>query len=473
MLKNKSSIPIILVLSLPIIGATIAFASSINPLFALAIGAAIAGILLFYVLLQDTSIGVLLITFLLPFEQIGGIHIAGMNVRLSQIVFLLTFAAWLIKGLYQRNLKFKIDLKLVFLFIFVIVSTLSLQHTINMFRSIQIFAFVVFTFLVYFFMSSYEFTTELVEKLLRVLFLSMALTCLLGLFQFAGDMVGLPTSITGLEEGYTKAIFGFPRIQSTANEPLNFANYLVLPLSLAFSFFASKKLSVNENKKYNLKGDSLPILLLGTVVLVLTFSRGGWGAIALSFVIMGLIYFRQLITIKNISLALGIAVLSITGIFVIADITNAPFTLDAVLDRINISDFSAQERVRTTNEGLKGWKRHKLVGIGLGAYGPYVAKYTNIEPENGWQTVNNEYAELLIETGILGLATIVLFWVAILKRGFTLFQRLSPFKSAILLGLTAALAGMLLQYISFSTLYVFHIWFLIGLINNSFWDENN
>ena len=82
--------------------------------------------------------------------------------------------------------------------------------------------------------------------------------------------------------------------------------------------------------------------------------------------------------------------------------------------------------------------------------------------------MNNEYAELLIETGILGLMTILLFWSSILLRGFSLFKHLPPFKSAVLLGLVAALAGMLLQYISFSTLYVFHLWFLIGLINNEY-----
>lgn len=465
---------IILVLG-ALLGVSFAITSVIDNVLPVLIAGVFFVVPFFFILLKNTDLGVLIITFLLPFEQIGGIDIAGMNVRLSQVVFILTFGAWILKGLYQKNLKIKIDLKLVLILIFCIICILSFNNTINLFRSVQIFAFIVFTFLVYFFVSSYKFTDELIFRLIKTLLVSMFITCIFGLYQFAGDMVGIPPKFTGLEENYVKAVFGFPRIQSTANEPLNFANYLILPLSIAFSFFAAKtiKLKSKVGEFYNyIKSRSLMTLILGGVVMVLTFSRGGWGGLALSFVMLALVHFKYLLSPKNIMLGIVSAVLLIGGIFAFIKITDAPFTLDVLLERINVSDFSAKHRVMTLQDGLEGWSHHKLIGIGLGAYGPYVAKYQNIEPEGGWQTVNNEYGELLIEIGILGLSTICLFWIVLVIDGLVRAKRLQGYKRYIQVAMIAAFVGMLLQYISFSTLYVFHLWFLAGLINNNYFHRS-
>lgn len=465
-LKNEKIYLLSIVAVLSII---IPFSSSVAWYLPVVLIVLLIGILFFFVLLKDVSIGVLLVTFLLPFEQIGGIEIAGMNVRLSQLVFLATFGAWLLKGLHDKSLKIKVDFKLALLFIFAIVSIASFSYTINLFRSVQIFLFILFSFTVYFFFSSYKFDQKFFKKIVLVLFASMTITCLFGLFQFAGDMVGLPQSITRLEDNYVKAVFGFPRIQSTANEPLNFANYLLLPIGIAFAIFAEKFIKKESGNWWDLKYSSLPILILSGIVLILTFSRGGWGGAALAILLLGLKYVRHLFTFKNIVLGIVILITSISGIFGIAEITNAPFTLKSVLSRINVKDFSAQHRVMTLQDGLDGWKKNPWLGIGLGAYGPYVAKYQNVKPEGGWQTVNNEYAELLIETGIIGLSVVCIFWSSFFLESLRKSKKLAPFDNAIYLGMVAALAGMLLQYISFSTLYVFHLWYLLGILNNEYW----
>ncbi len=464
--KNYLIFPVVLIFAL-----LISISSSLAWYFPIVLIVLLLGILFFFVLLKDVSIGVLLVTFLLPFEQIGGIEIAGMNVRLSQLVFIATFGAWLLKGLRDRSLKIKVDFKLALLIVFAIVSIASFSYTINLFRSVQIFLFIVFVFIVYFFFSSYKFNQKFLKKLLLVLFISMTITCLFGLFQFAGDMVGLPQSITRLEDNYVKAVFGFPRIQSTANEPLNFANYLLLPIGIAFAIFAEKHIKKESGDWWDLKFSSLPILILSGIVLILTFSRGGWGGAALVVLLLGLKYVKHLLTFKNIALGIVVLVTSVAGIFAIAEITNAPFTFQSVLSRININDFSAQHREMTLQDGLEGWKKNPLLGIGLGGYGPYVAKYKNVEPEGGWQTVNNEYAELLIETGVIGVSVICFFWSTFFLESLRKSKKLEPFDNAVYLGMIAALAGMLLQYISFSTLYVFHLWYLLGILNNNYFDK--
>lgn len=462
----KNNIILLLIIIALFISILIPIASFVSPFLTFALLAIIIAVPFFLILLNDPSIGLLIITFLLPFEQIGGIQISGMNVRLSQIVFIATFSVWILAGLFQKEFYIKFDKKLFLLAIFLIVSIISFSSSINLFRSVQIFFFISFTFLVYIFVSSYKFSRDLIKKMMLILFLSMIVTSLFGLFQFVGDMIGIPPAITGLEENYVKAVFGFPRIQSTANEPLNFANYLVLPLSIAFAiYFSGVKAKAGT---IDLKKLSLPVLILGSITMILTFSRGGWGALAFSFLILGAKYFRQILTKKNLLIALIVSIISVSGISAIVKITNAPFTLAALAGRINISDFSARDRVRTTNEGLEAWKHNKLTGIGLGAFGPLVAKYENIEPDSGWQTVNNEYAELLIETGIIGLGIMLIFWISVSIENFLRTRKIQGFDSAILSALFTALLGMLLQYVSFSTLYVFHLWFLLGLINNDY-----
>jgi len=445
-----------------------------NIFLQLALVALLLAVPLFLFVLRNPERGILMMTFLLPFEQIGGIEIGGVNVRLSQLVFVITFVAWIVSGLYKKELFLKIDTKLFLLIFFLIISLISFQNTLNLFRSIQIFVFIAFVFAVYFFMSSFEFSRGLLKKIVYFLLISMVITTLFGVFQFAGDMFGLPTSITGLEEHYTKAVFGFPRIQSTANEPLNFANYLLLPLSILGAVFFSDNIKQKAKKLYDLKFMSLPLLVLGGIVLILTYSRGGWGGMALAFVIIALVNFRKVLKPKQIALGiLGIMVLAL-GVHYFSVVTGAPFTLDAFVSRLNISDFSAAHRVQTTNQGLEAWEQSPILGIGLGSFGPLVAQHTDIEPVGGWQTVNNEYAELLIETGIFGFGSMALFWgIMFVQSIVRYFSDEERFRSIVLLGMTAALAGMLLQYISFSTLYVFHIWFMIGLMNNNFFKPKN
>ena len=57
-----------------------------------------------------------------------------------------------------------------------------------------------------------------------------------GLYQFFGDMVGLPISATLLKFGYDKTTFGFARIQAFSQEPLYFSNYLYWRLTLTRFF---------------------------------------------------------------------------------------------------------------------------------------------------------------------------------------------------------------------------------------------
>jgi len=119
------------------------------------------------------------------------------------------------------------------------------------------------------------------------------------------------------------------------------------------------------------------------------------------------------------------------------------------------------ERLSTFREALEAWKRRPWLGVGIGGFGPFAAALPHLEPGAGWPIVNNIFLELLAETGLLGAAAFSFFILAVIKAG-TVPLGTVP-KGTLLAGLLAAFVGMLVQYQTFSTLYIMHFWFTVGL----------
>jgi O-antigen ligase len=105
------------------------------------------------------------------------------------------------------------------------------------------------------------------------------------------------------------------------------------------------------------------------------------------------------------------------------------------------------------------------LGIGIGNFGPNVAGYPPSAPEEGWLIVNNEPLEILAETGILGFLSIILFLGCLFFRGlYAAFKSKDLYLKIWLIGLLAVLLAFAVQYQTFSTLYITHIWVAIGLL---------
>src|SRR5262249_16351058 len=103
------------------------------------------------------------------------------------------------------------------------------------------------------------------RTLMLVLAWSAGAACLVGLYQFVGGLVGLPLNVTGLRSDYSGQVFGFPRVESTALEPLYFSAYMLLAISMLIGVGAVLKRSW-----------LLGVLFVTSVLL--TLSRGGVGA---------------------------------------------------------------------------------------------------------------------------------------------------------------------------------------------------
>lgn len=401
--------------------------------------------------------GVILIGFFLPFERIGSVELGFATLRISQILALISIVSWLAHGVSKGSLKVVRNPVFWPILIFLGLAWLSLINAPNTERSVVVLTFTAFTIVVSLFLPNILTSESRLKTMLTAIMLGMGVTCAFGIYQFAGDLAGLPTSLTGLRELYTKDILGFPRIQSTALEPLYFANYLLLPLSLLLTLFLKKQSPFSRNV-------SMVLLLLAGVNFVLTVSRGGYIAGAVSLLFIAAFTLRQLLTIKNI-IALLVVITLVGGISI--RFLNQGEALEKFVEHAQniFGGASYSERVETYEIAYRAILEHPLLGIGMGSFGPYASFHPYVVPDQGYQIVNNEYLELAAENGILGLLAFILILVTLAVRTIKAYQiTQSAFLKSVIIGLSAAFLGILIQYNTFSILYIMHVWVTIGLL---------
>lgn len=414
---------------------------------------------LLFVILRNPWHGMLMLAFFIPFERLGSADIAGFTLRPSQMVAALTMLALLLWFLKERTMDLPKNPTVLPLLAFAAVGVLGLFNAPNLQRSVLVFGFTLFTMTISIIVPFLVNSPERLRTLLRWFSYSFILVTLFGLFQFAGDLAGLPTSITGLRELYTKEILGFPRVQSTALEPLYFANYLLTPLCVLLALFLHNR---GDFKPHVLLG----LFVLGSTNLVLTVARGGYISFAASALLLLAYYFvnKKLLTFRNIGLALLGTI--VASVIVLQVVSFEEISEGFITHVVNIFDgASFNERVEMFEVAGRAFDEHPLIGIGSGSFGPYESGHPYLVPEHGWRIVNNEYLELLAENGIFGFAAIILVFLMVLVRSVkALVHGKDAFVKTVLLGVLAGFCGILVQYNTFSILYIVHIWFTIGML---------
>lgn len=433
----------------------------------------IALILGFYIFRQP-FLGFLLVIFFLPFERVPTYNFGGTDIKINVLVGLVTLVAWLLALLFNpTRQKVQPNALAIPLILFILALLLSLTQAVDLGRAVSVLIFTLFTMSLGILATNMISSGGALRQAVIILFFSGLLVGLFGLFQFGGDVVGLPKSVTLLKEGYTSRVFGFPRIQAFSMEPLYLANYLLIPLSLlaayflaGFQFKAEKVKSLWERLIANPYFIAALLVLL-LVNFILTVSRGGYLGLAVAVLVFAVFYFRRIFTWRNV---LIVAVLGL----VYWGVTFALSQSEARAGReffghVSLNDLyegeSVQGRLATFQGALNIYRRDPILGIGLGNYGPAVKYYPTYPPETGWDIVNNQYIELLAETGLFGLITFLSIFIVLIWRSILAIRTAKdPFLQATTIGLLAALCGTLVQYNFFSTLYIIHIWVLVGLL---------
>lgn len=426
-------------------------------------------------LAKDPSFGVLLLAFFLPFERIPSIDLGGFTFKINHLIGGLTLVFWLLAVLFTRRkiAPNPLTIPLVLFFFSLIFSGLNATNT---FRHLTVYISLLIMLGIYLAALNGLTSKAIVQKVVGLLFVSVGLMSLIGIYQFFGDLIGLPTELTGLDPGYTQEVFSFPRVHSFSKEPLYYANYLFIPLGVGLALFFAKlqngAVSAKASLIERLNGPwLLPLIILIFINFFLTLSRGAFIAFVPFALIFAFFYAKQIFTFRNIILGIIVLVVSLSAVYNVLRYASND-ALERFLSHAALEDVLVQKqgesgygRLITFEQAYYAWRTSPVVGIGLGNFGPHIERYPEEPPLGGWQIVNNEYLELLTETGVVGLSLWLIIILTVLFRSIKAYRTATdPYLKAVLIGLIAALVAISTQYNFFSTLYIIHIWVLLALI---------
>ncbi|HLB32163.1 MAG TPA: O-antigen ligase family protein [Patescibacteria group bacterium] len=398
--------------------------------------------------------------FVLPFERLPTLEYAGFTVKISYIVGLAVLLFWL----WGRS-KLSFRPSDWWLAAFWSAALLGLLSSPSPPRSIIVFLMWSFVFLLYFAVSRLMVKYGAYLKIEKVILITAAIVCLFGLFQFIGDSFGLPSTITGLRDFYTHTVLGYPRIQSVALEPLYFSNFLLAPLFLAL------KQSSEMNKLWN-KYQWLAILIL--VNIILGFARGAYLALIISLIILAiyLLYQRKIRPLVSVFGAIIISLVISYGFIVLStrQLNLRDIARHTIAQDTQSSD-SVGGRLGTYRLAWQQFRTKPILGHGPGSFGPLATP--NNQSLNGYGIVNNEYLEILAETGAVGLMVFLGFLVTLAYEAWRGYNRSDSAKRQTIFYLGLGLLAVFIQYNFFSTLYIIYIWAFLALLRSQFDNPNN
>jgi O-antigen ligase len=407
--------------------------------------------------------------FSLPFERIPSIDLLNgqVTIRPNQVVAVLLVT--LSMGVLWRRRADFIKKPRVLLVVFLFILLLGVLLAVDMSAGLRVLAATLLTCVTALTLSFVAQPKD-AERYERALVWTTWVVIGFGTFQYLGDTFGLSTSLTGLAPNYVKAVFGFPRIQSTALEPLFLASFLLIP----FCILSIRSLVAKKHRGVT--------LFAITVTIVLTVSRGAIAAavlVTLSMLVAVIFYknrsWRKVLRYVGILTAamLFAYLLTFTSSLLANKSQDKKFSAEKKTEQLTqqtLNFDSQDDRTRNRTLAWQAFKQNPVIGLGPGGFDMYAK-----EAYAGYQQaprviVNNQPLELLAETGLIGAMTLLAFFGSLL---YAVWQYLWPRYQKGLMsdsrtvwtaGLTVYLAAAAIQYQTFSTLYIMHIWVAIGLL---------
>ncbi len=381
----------------------------VNPLFAPAL---IIGFAAVFLVLKFPSAGVFFVVFAAPVAP----TMADVDLALLSIFSLALYSVT------HKGFKFTFDGIGFFIIVFLGVYAVAAITSFAMMNSFSIWA-IYFVFIsIYFVIINTVNTKKLLMNLLTVFVLSGFLVCLYGVAQY---VFGWDTAQAWMDEEMFSDIK--MRIYSTLGNPNVLGEYilLVLPASVGLMWV---------NKRFEAKVVYAAVSALMFGALILTFSRGCWIGIMAAAAIF--------ITFAAGKLwGLGLIALPIIPMILPESIINRFSSIG------NMEDSSTSYRVYIWMGTLAMIKDFWLSGIGMGQ-----KAFTQVYPFYSYNGIvaphsHNLFLQILVESGIAGIAVFLIIAVLFLRRVMTGYQAggKGDSLSTVMTALSAGICGFLLQ----------------------------
>ncbi|MBE7020052.1 MAG: hypothetical protein E7411_01290 [Ruminococcaceae bacterium] len=334
----------------------------------------------------------------------------------------------------------------IIMLVFMFASFLGIFISLAPSDSIRIFMFFITAFMFMLLVSGSIKKTGDLQSFTGFISVGLILTSLYCIYQ---GIVGVEIDVRLTDIATNQGMPG--RAYSTFENPNNYAEYLVMFIPFMAAYALNKK-----DKKQKLLWFFM--LLIPLVALVYTYSRSCWVSLLIAAVVFIAFYNYKLLPL-----------LAIVGICML------PFLPETVMNRIltigSMKDTSNKYRLVIWEGVLKMLKDTWVMGIGLGPkafsllYPSYADPSAILAPHS-----HMLFMEVLVELGIIGFASFMLYWVITLKRLITtkIRRSISNEQKNYICASLASLSGMIfvsgVEYIWFypRTMFVFFI--MLGLI---------
>ena len=243
---------------------------------------------------------------------------------------------------------------------------------------------------------------------------------------------------------------GMPgRVFSTVGNPNNFAEIIVMIVPFIYGMI----ICGDSSKKKCLYAIAL-VLSLGA--LAMSYSRSGYVAFAIATVVFAVMY--------NWKLLIPIAAIGIISI---------PFIPETIMNRIftigSLQDTSNAYRIFLWEGASELLKDYFLSGIGIGSeaflevYPDYAHFFAAKAPHS-----HMLYMELLIELGVIGISSFLIYMFSTLRKGFAVLNKSDKFMKCITAASISAFCGIsftaCVEYIWFYPRVMFVFWMVAGIL---------
>jgi len=171
---------------------------------------------------------------------------------------------------------------------------------------------------------------------------------------------------------------------------------------------------------------------LGSIALILTLSRGGWIAFALSITVLCFVAWRR--RWLSPSLLLSLLVMIILGVLLFRD--------TIALRVLKYDRGAAYGRIPLMKLAFHMIADNPVLGVGANNFGAVIDQYATPDITHEWlYTVHNKYLLVWAETGFGGLLAFVTFLLSTVRRGGQCSKANDRLLSPLALGLTGGIVG--------------------------------
>lgn len=362
------------------------------------------------------------------------------------LIALFVLFVYFITLISGKNFSYRIA-KFDFLMLcFMLSSALAVVISNAISDSIRVFMFFVTSFIFMIVISGSIKNIKDLQKFVGIISIGVIITSLYCIYQ---GLIGVEIDVRLTDISTNQGMPG--RAYSTFENPNNYAEYLVMFMP----FMAAFALNQKTNSKRFL---CLLLVLIPFAALLYTYSRSCWVSFAISAVVFICFYNYKLIPL----LLLGAIVL-------------IPFLPETILNRIgtigSMKDTSNQYRLLIWDGVLKMLKDTFVTGIGLGP-----ASFQKLYPSFAHASAvlaphsHMLFMEVLVETGLMGFISFMLYWIMSLKRLITskirhkLSYEVNNYVCACLASFTGIIFVSGVEYIWFYPRTMFCFFIMTGLI---------